>query len=70
MVEEKEEYRSLLSVGLVPEFSKTPIRTFIDYDPKTCIMYEVLGPKHLTPSEIQIEKERINKMKKQCEGMY
>jgi len=47
----------LLKIGLIPEFPKQTIRTFIYYDPDTGILYEELGPRHLTPQE-KLEKKK------------
>lgn len=55
----------LLKTGLIPEFPKQPIRTFIYYDPNTGILYEELGPRPLTPQEkLEKKKEVLENIKK------
>jgi len=56
----------LLRTGLIPPFSKTPIKTIIGYediDGLGIIEHSVLGCRPLTSEEIKEEKKKINQNK-------
>tara|TARA_R110001632_G_scaffold153032_1_gene270775 strand:+ start:597 stop:788 length:192 start_codon:yes stop_codon:yes gene_type:complete len=56
----------MLKTGLIPWFSKTPIKTIIGYediDGLGTIEHSVLGCKPLTSEEIEEEKKKINQNK-------
>jgi hypothetical protein len=56
----------MLKTGLIPWFSKTPIKTIIGYediDGLGIIEHSVLSGKPLTPEEIKEEKKKLNQNK-------
>ena len=56
----------MLKTGLIPWFSKTPIKTIIGYeyiDGLGTIEHSVLGCRPLTSEEIEEEKKKINQNK-------
>jgi hypothetical protein len=56
----------MLKTGLIPWFSKTPIKTIIcyeDIDGLGIIEHSVLGCRPLTSEEIEKEKKKLNQNK-------
>ena len=56
----------MLKTGLIPWFSKTPIKTIIGYediDGLGIIEHSILGCRFLTSEEIEEEKKKINQNK-------